>query len=135
MDAYMIRINCQDSILRIYGCSHNLWMFYLFKSHFINCFKLWLVSRLKKFYILKCLGNYFKIVINKIIYKMTLLPLSQDSGHNNLGGLTFFLMKFFSPKYLSYETSQIVLFFFFFNNLRFDIWVSWNIIHNIDFLC
>ena len=31
----------------------------------------------------KCFGNYFKIALNKMIYKMTLLPLSRDSGHDS----------------------------------------------------
>ena len=31
-------------------------------------------------YILKYLGNYFKIALNKMIYKMTLLPLPEVRG-------------------------------------------------------
>ena len=38
----------------------------------------------KIFYILKYFGNYCEIVLNKLIYKMTLLSLSQGSKHENL---------------------------------------------------
>ena len=38
--------------------------------------------QLKMFYILKCFGDCFKIALNKMIYKMTVLPLPPGSRHD-----------------------------------------------------
>ena len=48
-----------------------------------------MTSRLKMIYILKCFGNYFKIALNKLIYKMALLPLPRGSGRDMTNVVSF----------------------------------------------
>ena len=46
-----------------------------------------MVSRLKIFYIFKCFRNCFKISLNKMICKMTLIPLPWGSGRDKTNPL------------------------------------------------
>ena len=48
---------------------------------------------IQAFYIIKCLRKCFEIALNKIISKMTLLPLPPDSGRDNFDTASFLVIK------------------------------------------
>ena len=76
MDACKIKrtVKIPYTVSRVFA---SLWVFYLFQSHFYRLFlnNDWPVD-------LNYFGNYFKITLNKIIYKMTLLPLPRGLGRD-----------------------------------------------------
>ena len=59
------------------------------------------------FYILKYLGNYFKIALNKMVYKMTLLPLPRVRGVTKKGyQSTIFKSQNTTPLRIDYELNH-----------------------------